>query len=642
MCGIAGILNLDNKAIDTELLIKMTEIVKHRGPDGEGAVLISSNFSNQGRWFFESKTQHELRTGNQDLSNYNIGLAHRRLSIIDLSEKGHQPMSDEDKLLWIVHNGEIYNYIEIRKELTSKGYKFKSNTDTEVILYSYKEWGANCLNKFNGMWAFAIWDSSKKVLFCSRDRFGIKPFYYYLDSDVFIFASEIKQILEYKKYQRKPNEKLIYDFLVIGHEDHTSETFFEGIYQLKGGKFAILDYHTKKFKKERFYDLSNYQGKNRKESDYYEEFKNLFFDSVNLRLRSDVPVGCCLSGGIDSSSVVCTISEIFKTKKDAHNLETFTACWKNEKIDERKYSEEIVAFTGANGNYIFPSSEELQKDLTKLIWHQEEPFSGLSIFAQWSVMKKARERGIPVLLDGQGGDEVFLGYERYYAWFLMSLFKQFKFKRLIKEIKKGSENSKLSLMEMVEYYIYFNFNRIRALHLNNNAKKYMNINFIKNYDTLERIKYFEKVKNIFDLQKTEIQEVQLSHLLKYADRNAMTFAIETRLPFLDHKLVEFALSVAPEYKIRNGWTKNIVREGMKGIIPEKIRKRRNKIGFEVPQEKLLKSLLPGIKANFKNKIMAGNYINSNWFLNKIKNNDISGNAFWKALCLELWLRKFFS
>ena len=642
MCGIAGILNLDNKAIDAELLIKMGEVVRHRGPDGEGAVLISSNFSNGCLKPIEFRTPHELRTRNQNLSNCNIGLAHQRLSIIDLSEKGHQPMSDEDKYLWIVHNGEIYNYIEIRKELTSKGYKFKSNTDTEVILYSYKEWGANCLNKFNGMWAFAIWDRSKKVLFCSRDRFGIKPFYYYLDNNVFIFGSEIKQILEYKKYHRKPNENLIYDFLVIGLEDHTNETFFEGIYQLKGGEFAILDYDTKKFKKERFYDLSNYQGKIRKESDYYEEFKNLFFDSVNLRLRSDVPVGSCLSGGLDSSSVVCTISEILENGKSDHKLETFTACWKNEKIDERKYSEEIVAFTGANGNYIFPSSEELQKDLTKLIWHQEEPFSSLSIFAQWSVMKKARERGIPVLLDGQGGDEVFLGYERYYAWFLMSLFKRFKFKRLIKEIKKGSENSKLSLMEMVEYYVYFNFNRIRSLHLNNNAKKYMNKNFIKDFDTLDRIKNFINIKNIFDLQRIEIQEIQLSHLLKYADRNAMAFAIESRLPFLDYRLVEFALSVAPEYKIRNGWTKNIIREGMKGIIPEQIRRRRDKMGFEAPQEKLLKSLLPGIEANFKNKIMIGNYINSNWFLNKIKNKDISGNIFWKALCLELWFRKFFS
>lgn len=642
MCGFAGILSLDNKSIDAELLIKMADVVRHRGPDGEGAVLINSNFSNRGLNPVEFRTQHELRAINQDLSDYNIGLAHRRLRIIDLSEKGHQPMSDENKFLWIVHNGEIFNFIEIRKELISKGYKFKSNTDTEVILYSYKEWGIDCLNKFNGMWAFAIWDSTKRVLFCSRDRFGIKPFYYYSDNSVFIFASEIKQILEYKKYQRKPNEKLIYDFLVIGLEDHTTETFFERIYQLKGGEFAILDYQTNKFRKEKFYDLNNHQGKKREKSDYYEEFKNLFFDSVDIRLRSDVPVGSCLSGGLDSSSVVCTVSEIFKNRRNSHRLETFTACWKNEKIDERKYAEEIVSFTDAKGNYIFPSSEELKKDLSKLIWHQEEPFNSLSIFAQWSVMKKAHERGIPVLLDGQGGDEVFLGYERYYAWFLMSLFKRFKFKRFIKEIMESSENSKLSLAEMFKYYIYFNFNRIRKFHLNNNAKKYMNINFIKNFDTLEQIRSFEKVKNIFDLQKNEIQEIQLSHLLKYADRNAMAFAIESRLPFLDYRLVEFALSVPPEYKIRNGWTKNIIREGMKEIIPEQIRKRRNKIGFEVPQEKLLKSLLPGIKAVFKEEAMAGSYIKSNWLLNKIKNNDTRGNIFWKALCTELWLREFFS
>ena len=196
-------------------------------------------------------------------------------------------------------------------------------------------------------------------------------------------------------------------------------------------------------------------------------------------------------------------------------------------------------------------------------------------------------------------------------------------------------------MEMLEYYIYFNFNRIRAIQINNNAKKYMNTNFTKNYDTLERIKKIKNIKNILDLQKIEIQEIQLSHLLKYADRNAMAYAIESRLPFLDYRLVEFALSVAPEYKIREGWTKNIIREGMKRKIPEQIRRRKDKIGFEVPQEKLLKSLLPGLKANFKDEPMVSNYINSNWLLNKIKNNNTSGNFFWKALCTELWLRKFF-
>jgi asparagine synthase (glutamine-hydrolysing) len=640
MCGISGIINLNKRIIDIDLLNKMGEIVKHRGPDDMGVVLISSQSINNSPKLIEFRTPNELRKGTQHISNYDIGLGHRRLSIIDLSDKGHQPMSNEDGSLWIVHNGEIYNYLEIRRELVLRGYKFKSNTDTEVILNSYKEWGIDCLNKFNGMWSFAIWDNLNKSLLCSRDRFGIKPFYYFVDDNLFIFASEIKQILEYEKYHKKPNDKLIYDFFVIGLEDQTNETFFEGIYQLRGGEYAILDLTSKKLKIERFYDFRNYREINHAESDIYEHFKNLFFDSVKIRLRSDVPVGSCLSGGLDSSAVVCTISELQKNGGKSKQFETFTACWEHEKINERQYAEQIATHIGANGNYIFPNQEELQEDLSRMIWHQEEPFGSLSIFAQWSVMKAARKRGVPVLLDGQGGDEVFLGYERYYAWFLMDLLKQFKLRRFIEELVRGAENSKLSIMEMIQYYIYFNFNRVRALLLNKNAKKYMNADFIRNYNALTQLNNFKKARNISDLQMIEIRDMQLSHLLKYADRNSMAFSIETRLPFLDYRLVEFALSIPSETKIRNGWTKNIVRQGMKGVILESIRKRKSKIGFEVPQRKLLQSMIPEIKNTFKNSTTIKKYVEVKYLVNKIQQNEIGDPIVWKSLCLALWFRAF--
>ena len=642
MCGIGGIISLSNeKKIDIDFLGKMTELVKHRGPDDMGMALISSQFTDKRPAPIECRTIDELRGRNNDLSNYNIGLGHRRLSIIDLSSKGHQPMSNEDRSLWIVHNGEIYNYIEIRQELIAKGYTFTSNTDTEVILYSYKEWGIDCLNAFNGMWAFAVWDCKKKTLFCSRDRFGIKPFYYYLNSEVFIFASEIKQILAYDTYEKKPNDRLIYDFLAIGLEDHTSETFFKDIYQLKGGEYALLDFKNKTFHKDRFYDLGKIQTMAGDESNYYQSFRDLFFDSVDIRLRSDVPVGSCLSGGLDSSAVVCTVAEILKRKETYQALETFTACWENEEIDERKYAEKIVAYSGTKGNNIFPSSEELHQDLSELMWHQEEPFGSLSIFAQWSVMKAARKRGIPVLLDGQGGDEVFLGYERYYAWFFMDLLKQGRFRKFIDELKKGSKNSKLTVAEIMQYYIYFTFNRVRALRLKSNAKKYMNEDFIRNYNLLHELTIFKYAKSTVDLQRIEIQETQLSHLLKYADRNSMAFSIETRLPFLDYRLVEFALSVPSELKIRNGWTKNIVREGMKEIVPEGIRKRKNKIGFNAPQAFLLEPLLPILLPAIEKESITETYINKRWLLDKINNNDINDLIVWKILCLGLWLNEFF-
>lgn len=637
MCGIAGNLNFNNKPISLNILTKMTNVVKHRGPDDSGIALFDPTISDGRTGVIEYK---ELWRGEDSRLNYSVGFGHTRLSIIDLSDRGHQPMANIDGSLWIVHNGEIYNYVEIRTELISKGYHFRSSTDTEVILNAYQEWGKDCLNRFNGMWAFAVWDCRKRSLFCSRDRFGIKPFYYYLNNDVFIFASEIKQILEYKEYQGKPNEKMVYDYLVIGLENHTNETFFKDIYQLRGGEYAIVDLDSRTFQKNRFYDLSNVRVINRKEGDYYEEFKELFIDSVNLRLRSDVPVGSCLSGGLDSSAVVSVGSALLQEKGDSI-FNTFTACWEDKGIDERQYSEMVVASSGASGNFVYPSPVELAQDLSRLIWHQEEPFGSLSIFAQWSIMKAARDRGIPVLLDGQGGDEVFLGYERYYALFLLELIKKGKLIRFIHELKKSGENSRLTQKEVILFYVYFNFNWVRAFRLYRKTKPFMNADFIKSYNIPERLDIFRRIKTVSDLQLHEIQEIQLAHLLRYADRNSMAFSVETRLPFLDYRLAEFAMSVPSEYKIRNGWTKNLIREGMKGIIPEDIRKRKNKLGFEVPQSRLMQAVLPQLLVKIEKGTVLEKYFNMSWLLNTLKGNDINNLVVWKALCLDMWFREFF-
>ena len=637
MCGIAGILNYNNKPVSLNTLNRMTKIVKHRGPDDCGIVLFDPTIGAGGNGVIEYK---KLGKGEDVSSNYSVGLGHTRLSILDLSERGHQPMSNRDGSLWIVHNGEIYNYLEIRAELVSKGYEFRSSTDTEVILNSYQEWGSDCLNKFNGMWAFAIWDRRKRSLFCARDRFGVKPFYYYSDGSTFIFSSEIKQILVCEEYQRKPNEKMIYDYLVIGLENHTNETFFKNIFQLSGGVCATVDLDSRTFEKKRFYDLHNVYAVNRKEVDCYKEFKSLFIDSVNLRLRSDVPVGSCLSGGLDSSATVSVGSSLLKER--GHSIfHTFTACWDDKGIDERQYAEAVVASSGAKGNYVYPSPEELAQDLSRLIWHQDEPFGSLSIFAQWSVMKAARDSEVPVLLDGQGGDEVFLGYERYYAWFLLELIKKGRLANFIHELRKAGENSKLTLKEVVLYYAYFNFNRVRELRLSKKTKPFINADFMKSFNITERLNPFRRINGVYDLQISEIQEIQLAHLLRYADRNSMAFSVETRLPFLDYRLVEFALSVPSEYKIKEGWTKNIIREGMKGIIPEDVRKRKNKLGFEVPQASLIKVILPQLLAKIEKETILEKYFNMNWLLNMLKENCVINPVGWKALCLDMWFREFF-
>jgi len=642
MCGIAGILNLNGKPVDLKILANMTAIIKHRGPDGNGIMLFDPKFSEGQNGIIEYKDQILKLEGTEDNhSNYNVGLAHARLSIIDLSERGHQPMCNRDESLGIVYNGEIYNYLEIKAELVSKGYEFKSKTDTEVILYAYQEWGVDCLTRFNGMWAFAIWNRREKRLFCARDRFGVKPFYYYLDEHTFVFAYEIKQILECKEYERNPNEPLIYDYLVMGFEDHTRETFFKNIYQLKGGEYAILDLNKRTFEKKRYYDLNGINKLVCKESDYYLRFRELFTDSVKLRLRSDVPVGSCLSGGLDSSAVVSIIATLWK-EKERVLFNTFTACWDDKKIDERKYSEAIVESSGFSGNFIYPSSEDLTEDLASLLWHQEEPFGSLSIFAQWSVMKAAQKKGIKVLLDGQGGDEVFCGYERYYAYYLSALLKQFMLREFINEFIKGVENSKLKLSGMILYYIYFNCVHVRALRHHIKSYRILNPNFFMNYDILVRLKNgFKEANDLSELQRNEIQGVQLSHLLKYADRNSMAFSIETRLPFLDYRLVEFALSIPMGLLIHDGWTKNIVREGLKRIIPDEIRRRKDKIGFEVPQDLFIKHILENYFNDINENSLISTYFNKKWLLKDIKTISRKNPIIWKTLCLDLWFKVFF-
>ncbi len=253
----------------------------------------------------------------------------------------------------------------------------------------------------------------------------------------------------------------------------------------------------------------------------------------------------------------------------------------------------------------------------------------------------ARDRGIPVLLDGQGGDEVFLGYERYYAYFLLELFKKGKLIRFIHELIKSRKNSKLTQKQVILFYIYFNFNWVRALRLYIKTKPFMNSGFTNSYHIPDRLDIYKRSKTVLDLQLNEIQEIQLSHLLKYVDRNSMAFSIETRLPFLDYRLVEFALSVPSEYKIRDGWTKNLIREGMKGIMPDDIIKRKNKLGFEIPQASLMKEVLPQLLAKIEKGTALEKYFNMNWLLNTLKGNDINKLIVWKALCLDMWFREFF-
>ena len=544
MCGISGIINKNISKVDRKEIQKINDLIAHRGPDSEG-------------FYFEK----------------NFAFGHRRLSILDLSIDGHQPMHYLDKYT-ITYNGEVYNYLEIKDELLKNGYIFKSHTDTEVILASYDKWGEECVNKFNGMWAFAIYDKEKEIIFCSRDRFGVKPFYYTQVENKFIFGSEIKQLLEFYE-KRFVNKKILMDFLIIGYENHTNETFFENIFKLQESHNLIYDLRKNTFQIKRYYDIKKYEI-NLDEDKSISIYKSKLNDSIALRLRSDVKVGTCLSGGLDSSSIAAIASNMYRKNLNEKFIAIHAKSSENDS-DESFFAKEVATSCNLDLKIVEPTKDEFINSIDDVIYTQEEPFGSPSIFMQYFVMKKAKEIGCTVLLDGQGGDETLVGYERYYPSYLMSL----GFFNLIRGFFNSSKNSKLSKKQLVAYFIYFTKAKIRIKRLqvkNSFIKaKYFNL---ASFDILE--KNSKNYLNLFKLQHQEIFYTQMPHLLRYEDRNSMRHSIETRLPFIDFRVVETVLSINNKYKIKDGWTKYILRRTIDKILPNSIVWRKNKFGFEAP------------------------------------------------------------
>lgn len=626
MCGITGIINFNKKPVDKAILGKMNKTLSHRGPDDEGY------------WI-----------------DRNIGLGHRRLSIIDLTKAGHQPMFYDNKNLTIVFNGEIYNYLEIRDELIKKGYRFKSQSDTEVILAAYKEWGEDCLNKFNGMWAFAIYDKKRKLVFCARDRVGVKPFYYYFDKHKFLFASEIKAILKHPEVNAKPNDKIVWDFAVCGLVDHDEETFFSGIKELRPGHYLILK--NNKLIIEKYWDLDTKAVtiyKNDKEC--AEKFRELFIDSVKLRLRSDVPIGTCLSGGLDSSAIVCIVNKFLKEngiEQIGQWQKTFSSVYDDKKFpgcDEQPFIREVIKKTKAKSHYVFPSGEKLVKEIPKIIWHHDYPFTSTSIYAQWNVFRLAKQNHIKVMLDGQGADEQLAGYHPFFGIYFGQLLREYRLGRLFYETYQYSKKHNNSVYRV-----------LRDLFINLGQKGVFGgffSRFIKNqwseYDLFSsgwRNKYqppamIQPTDNVFKNALHSGFKLGLVQLLRYEDRDSMAFSIESRVPFLDYRLVEFIYSLSDNQKIRQGQTKWVMRQGLKGILPEKIRTRQDKIGFATPEEIWMKQ---GLGEEMK-KVFSSDKFNSRGFYQKglvsekfedyLQGKHTNFQLFWRLYCLEIWFRVF--
>lgn len=538
----------------------MTNALAHRGPDAEG------------HWI-----------------NSTVALGNRRLSIIDLSEAGNQPLHYLDRYT-IIHNGEVYNYIELKDELQKKGYKFSSKTDTEVIVAAYDNWKEECVEHFDGMFAFAIWDEREKELFAARDRFGEKPFFYFIDKEQFVFASEMKALWA-AGIERKVNLKLLFNYLTIGYVDNPNipeETFFENISKLPAASCLRFSFEAFQLSIFDYWDI-DIENENEKITDgeAIDKFAGLFQRSIKRRLRSDVPIGTSLSGGLDSSSVIATLYS-FTNQQSA--ITAFSAVFPNFEKDESPFAKNVADKFHLEHFTVTPDAASLYSEFEKLFYYQEEPFSSTSIYAQYKVYELAKLRGIKVLLDGQGADETLAGYHKYFKWYWQELFR----KRKLLSSRELTSAKDLGITERFTWK-----NRIAAL-----FPEFASIFLEKQY-LVNALRHEDLTTDFLRLQSKEAYYITpeifslngvlyfntcmhgLEELLRYADRNSMANSREVRLPFLDHELVEFIFTLPANFKIRNGWTKWLLRESMKNKLPPGIVWRRDKTGFEPPQQQWL-------------------------------------------------------
>jgi len=610
MCGIAGFYGFRND----DLIKKISKEIVHRGPDGEG-------------FFINDK----------------VTLLNRRLAIIDI-KGGKQPIYNENKSIVTVYNGEIYNYQELRGDLEKLGHKFQTNCDTEVIVHGYEAWGEKCFDKFNGMFAIALWDENKQKFVLARDHFGIKPLYYSFTSSSkinLIFSSEIKPIFNSGLIKKETNDKVIYRYLKYRIHDDSPETFFKGVNKLMPGEMMIVQ--KSKVKIQKYSNLEDKLFSSNDKSigvDVVDMFKNKLIESIRLRLISEVPVGTCLSGGLDSSTVVAVVNQLLKDKiKEAESVgikqKSFSAVFPTSSNNEEKYIDILLkSLKNIDEHKIYPNPEEFFEELADFIRTQEEPTISTGPYAQYKVMQEAH-KFVTVLLDGQGADEMLAGYLPYYFVYLKQLFKEKKYLIFF--------NETFSSLDVLTKYFWLKLLATLNINKNISVNTLLNNKFVEKY---KKEQFNITNDNLKERLKEDIFHNSLPSLLRYEDKNTMRFSIEGRVPFLDFNLLKFIFSLSDDAIIKNGWNKNILREAVKGLLPDDIGLRRNKIGFTTPEYEWFIRMKNRIYSVFMSESFGERkYFNQKEILNSFQK-FIEGKTddtliFWRLLNLEMWLREFF-
>ncbi len=623
MCGIVGLIGKNNQKITPDIIKKMTDTISHRGPDAEGVLVEGS-----------------------------IGLGHRRLSILDLSDQGNQPMNSQDGRFCLVFNGEIYNYLEIRKNLESKGTKFFTGTDTEVIIESFREWGDKCTERFNGMWSFCLYDRHEQLLFMSRDRMGVKPLYILDRDDYLVFASEIKSILKVFPEERVVDVVQVARYLKGIQEDCDEHTFYSNIKIFPVASNMLFKLVDSTYNIRKYWEVDPvFFAKKWKTNKPVKTLRTLLIDSIKLRLRADVNVGSSLSGGLDSSAIVEITSKELKKK-----LETFSSIYDEKNYNEKEFIDCVNNDAQTTAHHVFPDeNKDVLEELKQLMYYHDCPPHCASPFSGYNVYKMARNH-VKVLMDGQGADELFVGYYYYINDYIKESIKDRRWLRKIRALKIIAEVSEI-----------WKGQRIISDEL---VLKTLGVNLYKKYDRelmrtmprdwhSDKELYSERLNEIdLDICNSDETSVTegilrsqyhdqfhgiLPRILHDVDRNSMAHSLEVRLPFLDYRLIEFSYSLSPQYKYRNGWTKYILRRTVRPFMPKKIWSRRNKMGFPAPFEKWMKEekYKDRIKA-YLMQLSSRGLLNKNYLM-KLYEDQLNGrrnepDMIFRFMMLEMWLQ----
>ena len=642
MCGIAGLVGrLEPDA--AAVLTGMTTALRHRGPDDEGYLLATAGAVRRYRG-------HDTVPGVSDPplpasapEGTRVAFGHRRLSIIDLSPGGHGPMGTRDGRLWITYNGEIFNYVELREQLRGRGHAFQTTSDTEVLLAAYAEWGEDALPHLNGMFAFALYDARDRSVLCVRDRFGVKPFHYRAEDGRFAFASEIKALFAHPRVACRPDEAAVCGFLVAGALDESDRTFFEGVRSLPGGHCLRVD-EEGRIAVRRWYELPSPPA----HPGTAEEFRGLLEDAVRVRLRSDVDVGTCLSGGLDSSSIVALTARL-RGPEAAGAHRSFSVVYPEPALDEGVHIAAVVASTGVRGERTTPTAAELARDLPALVSSQDEPFPSASVYSQWRVMRLASEAGVRVLLDGQGGDEVLAGYRYHLGPFLAETARTRGWRAALRQIDRLHDTSRVARPLLAGLLAYHSLPVPEALRARAVARYASHRRLdagvldpdVRRPAGAAASRRHRPRATLLEERREGLLRTSLPALLRYEDRSSMAFSVEARTPFLDFRLVERALALPSSDLVRDGWTKAILRDAMTGILPECVRLRRDKLGFATPEARWLREIAPEVREWLGPGARVVRFVRPDVLAAWRARSDeglAARGGLWRVLSVELWLR----